>query len=231
MCPLRPFSFLPPVELPKQASRKLPLLCSGDAKGGTVSMGGDGGENNVAGGTINPNGEDTIIADAIPPKDGAAAATATAAPVTDKQASVTGETTSSVSLTLAETVKVPYFGKSTAANGATSVGQSVDHTEAMDPQNNEDIVNAAEVEAKGQVDDEKEINGLGQGDGAYGNGEDDDDLSSSAEGENDSNGWADVEDGERTGYSGAEVEPFAVKEGVDGSCVMEVCGAERLEST
>ncbi|CAM9821749.1 unnamed protein product, partial [Scytosiphon promiscuus] len=60
-----------------------------------------------------------------------------------------------------------------------------------------------------------------------GGGTDDayDDQSSSVEGGNtngdNDNGWAEVEAGERTGYAGASVEPFAVKEGIGGACVQE----------
>lgn len=67
----------------------------------------------------------------------------------------------------------------------------------------------------------KNTDDSGHGD-ANNKDDDDDDLSSSVE--NSNNGWAEVEAGERTGYSGAAVEPFAVKEGIDGCCIMEVCG-------
>lgn len=63
-------------------------------------------------------------------------------------------------------------------------------------------------------------------DGGHGdvNNEDDDDDHLSSSVENSNNGWAEVEAGERTGYSGAAVEPFAVKEGINGCCIVEVCG-------
>eukprot|EP00752_Nemacystus_decipiens_P001890 g1820.t1 len=90
----------------------------------------------------------------------------------------------------------------------------------VDAQNNGGTaVGAAEGAAKGEFDDEKDCDGPDQGDDVCDKDEDDDDLSSSVEGEKD--GWAGVEGGERTGYSGAEVEPFAVQEGIDGTCVLE----------
>lgn len=189
-------------------------------------MGGDDGENNL-GGSIKPNGEETSTVNAIPTKDGAeAAVTATAAATSDKQASAPGETTSDLALAHAESVKRLSVGESTAANDTASVEQGVDDVKAMNPQNNGDTaVVADEVAAKGQTDDE-ECSGPGQGDGVYDNDNDDDYLSSSVEEGKDSNGWAGIEDGERTGYSGAEVEPFAVQEGIDGSCVLEVGGAD-----
>lgn len=188
-------------------------------------MVGDDSEINATGGTIKRSGEE-LIADAIPTKDGAeAAVTATAASTTDKQASAAGESTPGVSLTRAEGVERPSFGASAAPNDTASAGEGADIIKATDAQNNEDAVIAAGEAAKGGVDDEKACNGPDQGDDVYDIGEDDDDLSSSVEGGKDSSGWADVEDGERTGYSGAEVEPFAVQEGIDGSCVLEVCGA------
>eukprot|EP00903_Cladosiphon_okamuranus_P008103 g7811.t1 len=206
-----------------EASRKLPLLRSGDAKGGTVSMGGGAGENNVTGGLKQPSGEETsITVNAIRTKDGAEAAVAvTAATTTDKQAS-RGEMTSDASLAHAETGKMPSLGESTAANDTASVDQSVDDVKVMDRKNNGDTaLNAGEVAAKGQADDEEECSDPGRGDGGYDDDNDGDDLSSSVEGGKDSNDWADVENGERTGYSGAEVEPFAVQEGIDGFCVLE----------
>lgn len=165
-------------------------------------MGGDDGENIATEGMNKPNGEESIMANAISTRDGAEATlAATAAPSTDDQASAPGETT---------------FGESAAAIDTASERQGVD----SNAQHTEDTVVAAEVAAKGQVDDEKENNGV------HGNDDHGDDLSSSVEGKEDSTGWADVEAGERTGYSGAEVEPFAVKKGIDGSCIMEVCEAD-----
>lgn len=190
-------------------------------------MGGDDGDNNVTEGTIKPNEEERSIDNAIPTNDGAeAVVTATAAPTTDEQDSAPGETTSGASLTRAQGVKRTSVGEFAAANDTVSVGQGVDSIKAMDPQNNGDTVNVAEVAAKGQADDETECNGPDQGDDVYDNGEDDDDLSSSVEGGKESNGWNEVEAGERTGYSGADVEPFAVQERIDGSCVMQVCGTD-----
>lgn len=64
--------------------------------------------------------------------------------------------------------------------------------------------------------------------GKYGIGDvddiDDDDTRSGAE-DGDDGGWDLIEAGERTGYAGATVELFAVKEGVDGMCVTKVCRA------
>lgn len=222
--PPQPCSFLPPLELTKQAARKLPLLCSGDAKGGTISMGGDDGEKNVTGDTIKPNGEDTRITNATLTKDAVEPPPATAAATPDKQASVPEEAASTVvSCTRAEGARKSSAGESVTANDTSGVGRGVDGTKAMDSQKNGDTANAAEMGANSRFGDDKEGKGPGQGDDMYDNGEDDDELSSSVEGGQDSNDWADVEAGERTGYSGAEVGPFAVKEGVDGCCVIEVC--------
>lgn len=51
-------------------------------------------------------------------------------------------------------------------------------------------------------------------------GHDDDDDDDAA-----GSGWGQDEEeaGRRNGYAGATVEPFAVKEGVDGLCVVQVC--------
>lgn len=191
-------------------------------------MGGDDGDNNIPGGSKQPNGEEPSTANVVPTKDGEdAGVAATASSTTDKHATARGEATSDVSHTRAEIVKILSFGEPAAADATASLGHGVDSVEAMGPQNSGDtVVIAAAVAAKGQVDDEKECDDHDQGDGVCGNDEDDDDLSSGAEEGKDTNGWADVEDGERTGYSGAEVEPFAVQEGIDGSCMMEVCWAD-----
>lgn len=184
-------------------------------------MGDEDGEINATVGAIKPNGEITGEANAIPTKDEEDAGIAdTAASTADKQAPAPGETASDLPLAHAEIAKAPCVSESAAAIDTASVGQGVDGVTVVDPQNNGGAVDVAELAAKVQVDDEKERDGPDQGDDVCDNDEYDDDLSSSVEGGKD--GWADVEDGERTGYSGAHVEPFAVQEGINGSCILEV---------
>lgn len=191
-------------------------------------MAGGDGESTATGGSTQPNREKTTAVDAFPTQDGEEeAVTATTASTTDKQqASAPGEATSGVSRANAEIVKRPSLGESAAGNDTASVDQGIDGVDATEPLNGRGVAEVAgEGAAKGQADDEDEESyGPGQGDGVCDGDEDDDDLSSSLEGGKDSNGWGEVEDGERTGYSGAEVEPFAVQEGIDGSCILEVCG-------
>ena len=194
---------LPPLKTIQQAARKLPLLVSGDASkndttDGTTRL----EENDTASG--NPEVADTTATSGVAPSP--------------EPASVLGGGSS-------DTHVAGAGEETTAANEvADNVGQGMDGLGAKSLQNNGDTAGA-----DGDDDDDTECSRPSQGnaydnDGGGGDDDDDDDdeNSSRADGRTDSNDWADVEASERTGYAGAAVEPFVIKEEINGSCVMEV---------
>jgi len=205
----------------KQAARKLRLLASGNAKDAPLSVENDS-KKEATSGVLRHKGDG--IADANPEVvDSAAASSAAPCP---EIASVLGGVSSDTHLTSVD--EEPAAADEVAA----SVGQGIDDLGTKGSQDNRDT-----VKAPGKNDHP------GQGK-AYNNGDNDDDdddgdehsddqddnngSGSSDDGGTGSNDWADVEASERTGYAGAAVEPFAVKEGINGASVMEVsekCGA------
>lgn len=218
--------------MPKQASRKLPLLFSGDAKGGTTTMGEGDSDEHLADGMVKPAGQDPgIMTDTNSIKEGnEATATASAAPKNEVQAlgPVTG--TSEAPPTNRHQVEAPPPIERATTNVVTvGVGDGNNGLGVKNKNNTGDHASAAEGGCDsgggdndgGEYDDDNDNNDDNDDDN------DDDDLSSSFEEGKDSDGWGDVEAGERTGYSAAEVEPFAVKEDIYGSCIMEVCETER----
>ncbi|CAB1120524.1 unnamed protein product [Ectocarpus sp. CCAP 1310/34] len=183
-------------------SGKLPLLVSGDAKGGTTSMGGDdtgpgAAENRVINPTVENAQESGTAANPTPEEGGGVVDSSDTTPVkTEGSSSPAAAPPCDSAPSLAEEVK-------------KCSGVLVDA---------QDSSIAGVGQAQGDDNYEKNTD-----DGGHGNvnnkDDDDDDLSSSVD--NSNNGWAEVEAGERTGYSGAAVEPFAVKEGINGCCIME----------
>ncbi|CBJ29046.1 hypothetical protein Esi_0133_0043 [Ectocarpus siliculosus] len=185
-----------------ETSGKLPLLFSGDAKGGTTSMGGDDtGPGAVENRVINPTEEDAqesgTAANPTPEEGGGVVDSSDTTPVkTEGSSSPAAAPPCDPAPSLADEVK--------KCSGVLADAQ--------------DSSIAGVGQAQGDDNFDKNTDDGGHGD-VNNKDDDDDDLSSSAE--NSNNGWAEVEAGERTGYSGAAVEPFAVKEGINGCCIME----------
>ncbi|CAM9469092.1 unnamed protein product, partial [Ectocarpus sp. 12 AP-2014] len=185
-----------------ETSGKLPLLFSGNAKGGTTSMGGDDtGAAAAKNRVINPTEENAqesgTAANPTPEEGGGVVDSSDTTPVkTEGSSSPAAAPRCDSAPSLAEEVK--------KCSGVLADAQ--------------DSSIAGVGQAQGDDNYDKNAHDGGHGD-VNNKDDDDDDLSSSVEKSN--NGWAEVEAGERTGYSGAAVEPFAVKEGINGCCIME----------
>lgn len=162
-------------------------------------MGAGDREETLTDGTVKPTGEDT--------------GTANADPQSKEQAPAPVPGTSDTTTTdMHKEEASPCVECSTTNDITVSVGNDEHALGAKNKIITGDSVSAGDGEGGGDNDDEYDDDN-----------DDDDDFSSSFDGARDSDSWGDVEAGERTGYSGAEVEPFAVKEDINGSLIMEVC--------
>lgn len=196
-----------------QASRRLPLLFSGDAKGGLFRMG-NGGDDHMTNKKNKEKKRDTSSSGCV---QYASPTLLTSTPTAPRDGfdnhDCGGGEREGERGEMGVEVRVPEM----VSNRETTI-DSTNHSPAdfRDAEGNE----AGEVDAHGDDDDDEHDNNDSHDSEDGGSG----DSKSSWAGGNvaDDNGWGSVEDAERTGYAGVAVEPFAVAKRVDGTCVLEV---------
>ncbi|CAM9140978.1 unnamed protein product, partial [Hapterophycus canaliculatus] len=206
-----------------EASRKLPLLFSGDAKGGIGSMLEDDTEvNTMKDCVIAPGGktkeQEEPGANSSKREEEHFRHNAIDTSSEEKESASSASAAAAAAAAAVAAAALPGVDPSNRGNG--EIFSASEATIA----NNVTAVNLGMSRGSGDSDIDDDPDGRNQ-EKEYEYHDAYDDQSSSVEDGNangdNATGWADVEAGERTGYAGASVEPFAVKEGIDGSCVIE----------